>query len=109
MGGYGDAGAGGVIPGGATLKFDVEVVDIADSPPPQPNMFEIIDADKDGKLSKGDIEAWFKSQGAPEVPEGLWEQEDKDGDGFISWEEFSGPKGDAPPTYASEGAAGEEL
>mmetsp|Transcript_9443 Transcript_9443/g.12279 ORF Transcript_9443/g.12279 Transcript_9443/m.12279 type:complete len:102 (+) Transcript_9443:203-508(+) len=96
------AGAGGVIPGGATLKFDVEVVDIADEAPPQPNMFETIDADKDGKLSKADIEAWFKSQGADEVPQGLWEQEDQDGDGFISWEEFGGPKGDAPPTYASD-------
>ena len=31
--GYGDRGAGGAIPGGATLRFDVEVVDIAGAPP----------------------------------------------------------------------------
>jgi FKBP-type peptidyl-prolyl cis-trans isomerase len=28
--GYGAQGAGGVIPGGATLNFDVEVVDISE-------------------------------------------------------------------------------
>ena len=31
--GYGDRGAGADIPGGATLRFDVEVVDIAGAPP----------------------------------------------------------------------------
>ena len=34
--------------------------------------------------------------GQDEVPPELWENEDKDGDGFISWEEFSGPKGANP-------------
>ena len=27
--------------------------------------------------------------------------EDRDGSGFISWEEFSGPKGAAPPDYSA--------
>ena len=31
--GYGDRGAGADIPGGATLRFDVEVVDVAGAPP----------------------------------------------------------------------------
>merc|ERR1739846_233793 len=97
-------GAGGAIPGGATLHFDVEVVDISDSPPPGPNYFAMIDTDEDGKLSGTEIEAFFGQQGRP-VPDGLWEAEDKDGDGFISWEEFSGPKGDSAP----EVAAKEEL
>lgn len=96
--GYGDAGAGARIPGGATLLFDVEVVDVGAGPPPEGSMFEAVDVDKDGKLSPEDIEIWFKGQGQP-VPEGLWEAEDGNGDGFISWDEFSGPKGDAPPKY----------
>jgi len=37
--------------------------------------------------------------------------EDKDGDGFISWDEFSGPKGDASTEDAPTGDAptGDEL
>jgi len=41
--GYGDDGAGLVIPGGATLNFDVEVVDLQ---PAQSNMFTPIDLDR---------------------------------------------------------------
>lgn len=94
--GYGESGAGADIPGGATLKFDVEVVDITEGPPPPPNYFEKIDTDGDGYLSEEEITAFFKTMGR-EVPEELWETEDKDNDRRISWEEFSGPKGDAPP------------
>ena len=31
------------------------------------------------------------------------EREDKNKDGVISWEEFGGPKGKAPPKYADKG------
>lgn len=33
------------------------------------------------------------------MPDGLWEDEDKDKDGFVSWEEFTGPKGSSPPDH----------
>jgi len=94
--GYGASGAGGDIPGGATLNFDVEVVDVSSDAPPQPkqpNMFKQIDSNGDGKLDEEEINAYFKGIGR-ETPDGLWESEDLDKDGSISWDEFSGPKGD---------------
>jgi len=92
--GYGAQGAGADIPGGATLHFDVEVIAINEGAPPEPNLFEEIDTDKDGKISREEVGFYFKQQGQDEVPEELWESEDKDKDGFISWDEFSGPKGE---------------
>jgi FK506-binding protein 14 len=100
--GYGAQGADGDIPGGATLHFEVEVVDVADKAPlsaPQPNFFKLIDTDEDGTLNVDEIALYFKSKGM-EVPEGLWPSEDKDGDGIISWDEFTGPKGDQDPAKA---------
>mmetsp|Transcript_25163 Transcript_25163/g.38414 ORF Transcript_25163/g.38414 Transcript_25163/m.38414 type:complete len:213 (+) Transcript_25163:143-781(+) len=93
--GYGANGAGPDIPGGATLHFDVEVVFIGDSLP-EPNLFKDIDTDEDGKISKDEVGVYFKNMGQDEVPQELWEREDSDKDGFISWEEFSGPKGGNP-------------
>ena len=90
--GYGDRGAGGDIPGGATLQFTVECLDIGDAPK-QPNLFKEIDADGSKDLTKEEIGAWFKKERDMDMPEGLWDNEDKDKDGVITWDEFTGPKG----------------
>mmetsp|Transcript_13274 Transcript_13274/g.33402 ORF Transcript_13274/g.33402 Transcript_13274/m.33402 type:complete len:207 (-) Transcript_13274:1028-1648(-) len=95
--GYGDRGAGPDIPGGATLNFDVEVVDISSTPPPEPNFFQEIDTDESGTITREEVEAFFQKNHGTSMPDGLWENEDKDGDGIISWEEFGGSKGDTPP------------
>ena len=46
--------------------------------------FAAADADHDGKLSKQEVAAKF-----PYLAD-TFEQHDKDGDGFLSWEEFVG-------------------
>lgn len=108
--GYGDQGAGAVIPPGANLLFDVELVEIKDVEAEDeeaaqgastPNVFKVIDKDKNNELSIGEVKEYLKEQqGFPNDDESnhetilseIFEHEDKDKDGVISFDEFSGPK-----------------
>jgi len=111
--GYGDQGAGDIIPGGATLIFDIELISAEDGPTPV-NVFKQIDADSDMALSREEISSYLKQQvesmqeaggeqgeearkmleDQDKLVEEIFAHEDKDKDGLISHEEFSGPKHD---------------
>jgi len=109
--GYGDRGAGNLIPGGATLMFDVELINIGDSAPTT-NVFKEIDDDKDNQLSREEVSEYLKKQMVAadgeqqseevknmladhdKLVEEIFQHEDKDKNGFISFDEFSGPKHD---------------
>ena len=58
-------------------------------------------------VEKEEVEVYFKKMGA-DMPEELWESEDTDKDGFISWEEFTGPKGSSPGGDDDEEEDGDE-
>ncbi|XP_076459723.1 uncharacterized protein LOC143292916 [Babylonia areolata] len=104
---YGDQGAGEVIPPKSSLTFEVELLDIKDGPPP-PNVFKEIDVNNDLLLSQEEVSSYLKEQqkkadpNTPPVSEDqhgtilqqIFDHEDKDKDGFISHDEFSGPKHD---------------
>merc|ERR1712070_5905 len=77
--------------------------EILDIMPPLPNDFAKMDTDANWKLSKEEVTAYFKKIGQKIDVEGLWKKEDTNGDGVISWEEFSGSKGrDGPPKERGE-------
>lgn len=99
---YGKDGAGDVIPGDATLYFDVECIKISEAPA-QPNIFKMIDENADQMISKGEILNYLSKEITPEqlgdqkpeqIADEIFHHEDKDKDGFISHDEFSGPKHD---------------
>ena len=103
--GYGDHGAGDKIPAGASLKFEVECLNIKDGPPPV-NVFSEIDSNNDNQLSREEVSDYLKKQmplgdeAGPDLPEQdklveeIFQHEDNDKNGFISHQEFSGPKHD---------------
>ena len=50
----------------------------------------------DGRISREEWDAFWIHFAKVAPADNLWEKEDKNGDGFLSWEEFSGPKGRKP-------------
>lgn len=103
--GYGEHGAGEKIPGGADLKFEVECIKIEAGPAPV-NVFSEIDGNQDNQLSREEVSEYLKRQipaaaaAGHEMPdqdklvEEIFQHEDSDKNGFISHDEFSGPKHD---------------
>ncbi|KAK1128237.1 hypothetical protein K0M31_002708 [Melipona bicolor] len=97
----------------ATLLFEVELINISDSPPTA-NVFKEIDSDHDNQLSREEVSEYLRKQmieaeqgGAGDneevkkmladhdkLVEEIFQHEDKDKNGFISHDEFSGPKHD---------------
>lgn len=92
------SGRGKPLPLGADIKLEIELLRFADAPTKNTNFFKEMDLDNDDRVSKEEMERWFKERHPRKIgttPNGLWDRQDKDKDGLISWEEFDGPKGEA--------------
>ena len=53
-------------------------------------------------MSEAEFSAWFNKHRSRPPPDGLFQREDKDKDGYISWTEFSGNKGNVDPRLKDE-------
>ncbi|KAJ1433818.1 hypothetical protein B484DRAFT_447031 [Ochromonadaceae sp. CCMP2298] len=96
--GYGEKGNGN-IPPHATLRFTIDVLGINENRLPveeEPNVFSEMDANRDMAITYEEMQAWFNTMHPDKltaIPAGLFEREDKNQDGVISFREFDGPKG----------------
>ena len=110
---FSDNGAHDVIPGGATLRFEVEIVRVSHiQKPSKPvnkegkedyNLFAYIDFNQDGMLDEDELIEYFHGIGVTDgIPPTFMENEDTDKDGKISFDEFRGPKGMTSPDYELE-------
>lgn len=89
---YGKGGLEPKVPPDATLRFDIEIKQVMD-PYDFDNIFDRIDADNSRTLDRAEVDEFFDSRGS-KTPADLWKVEDKNGDGVIDWDEFTGPKGE---------------
>eukprot|EP00794_Sanderia_malayensis_P017399 gene17399-19142_t len=102
---YGSTTFGAKVPGRITLYFDVELLDFQrmQHPPRKSNIFRVIDVNDDGLLSKEEVQKYVRNNriddnrgesGITQVLKEIFQEEDRDRDGFIDHGEFSGVKHD---------------
>lgn len=92
-----------MIPPAATLTFDVELVNIERPGGLKASMFDKIDVNKDKKISREEMKKYIAEFGRlpgdneaqhSKRTRNIFDREDRNKDGFISVDEFSGTKRD---------------
>jgi len=64
------------------------------------NIFKDIDTNKDGSISRNEMDAWFMMKYKTPTPQSVYDMNDLNKDGIVSWSEFKGPKGNPPQVQA---------
>lgn len=106
--GFGEAGYGKSLPGGATLQYDVEMLNIRTpgintaGSDTELNIFADMDTDENGEIDFVEFKHWtFKNSPNSIIPDDILREvflrDDVDEDGVVSWDEFTGPKGAIAP------------
>ena len=74
------------------MKVDFHIIDVKVYGGNK-NIFDIIDTDKDALISQEEFGVWLKKAKPIGRMKKLMKTDDKNGDGVLSWDEFSGTKG----------------
>ena len=73
------SGRGKLIPKGADLEFEIELISFVDPPTNHSNLFGEMDANRDGVVNHDEMSAWYKQRHPRQrgtIPSGLWERQD---------------------------------
>ena len=81
---------------GTILQVEVQLEAVHDKV--ESTVFDAMDTNKDGTITRGEMGAWFERAKAQGMPHDAFEKQDTNGNGLVSWAEFAGPKGETPPT-----------
>lgn len=106
--GWGDRGCGDHIPGGATLRFDVECTQIRD-PHIDGDLFDDMDDDWDDHVTKSELMSYYHNMKGEHLSddevEDLWRMGDRNGDGILSREEahYEEPRGPGGRAMGAKG------
>ena len=83
----------------ATLRFEIELLSIGNKPrssnpyfSSSDDVFSEIDVDMDGYISFTELVEYFSKNKVSGRVKDVYEKEDINKDGIITWDEFSGPK-----------------
>lgn len=99
--GYGDLPVGDKVPPKQIIVFYIEMLGIESGSGKQTNTFVKIDQDGDGMISQEEAEAYLSREGFPDgrgeeshkaLLSEIFREEDKDNDGYITFNEFQGLK-----------------
>lgn len=89
-----------------TVKFEIDILQVSDKQIEEPSFFDVLDENQDGQVSFEEFSEHFMKKRPNELgpdgkpPLGLFFKDDGNQNGYINWEEFSGPKGTSPPSKA---------